>query len=706
MGLTRSSTGFSAKREDITLETCKNQEVIALAGNPNVGKSTVFNLLTGLHQHTGNWTGKTVASAAGSFYHKGKERTLIDIPGTYSLYPNSPEEEVAGDFICFGNHRGVAVVCDATCLERNLNLLLQIIETGKNVTVVVNLLDEARRKGIRIDLPLLSQRLGVTVIGSVARRRREAERLKEALSKSLERPRRGIGCKYPDSIEKALEPILNTLDGKDVKGLDARWVALRILEGDSRILERINRFLGRDIMGDEDIRKALRDALGILAINNIPAHKIGVILSGSIVAYCEKIASEVTTLTGHISRSDLKADRILTSRLLGFPVMLGLLGVVFWITVSGANYLSQGLAFLFGLIEKGLLWLLEAVNLPQEGIEFIIEGLFRVPSTVVSVMLPPMAVFFPLFTLLEDAGYLPRIAFNLDRPFKKCGSCGKQALTMCMGLGCNAAGVVGCRIIGSERERTAAVLTNSLIPCNGRFPTIITLIALFLGATPLSGLLKALLLTAAVLLGVAMTFISTKLLSLTLLKGASSSYLLELPPYRRPDFGRIALRSVFDRTLFVLGRSVSVALPAGLVLWLLTNLKVGNSSLLTSFGRILEPIGHLLGLDGIILMAFILGFPANEIVLPIAAMGYMGADHLCELSASSVSHILISNGWTPLTCICAVIFCLFHWPCSTTLLTVYKETKSLKWTLTALLLPSSIGLLLCGAVAFIYRLIL
>jgi ferrous iron transport protein B len=309
--------------------------------------------------------------------------------------------------------------------------------------------------------------------------------------------------------------------------------------------------------------------------------------------------------------------------------------------------------------------------------------------------------------LLEDSGYLPRIAFNLDYPFKKCNACGKQALTMCMGFGCNAVGVTGCRIIDSKRERLLAILTNNLVPCNGRFPTIIALITMFLciGTGVTQSLFSALVLTAVILLGIITTFLITKLLSKTVLKGVPSSYTLELPPYRKPQFLKVIIRSSLDRTIFVLGRSIAVAAPAGLLIWIMANLNINGASLLYHCANFLDPFAQLLGLDGIILLSFILGSPANEIVMPIAIMGYMGDGALTELSGlTAMKEILISNGWTITTAISVILFSLLHWPCATTILTIKKETGSIKWTAISILLPTLLSIITCLIFNFIMNL--
>lgn len=385
--------------------------------------------------------------------------------------------------------------------------------------------------------------------------------------------------------------------------------------------------------------------------------------------------------------------------------MLGILGIIFWITIVGANYpsqlLSNGLFYLGDKLEA----LLGSLNCNPTVTDMAVNGIYRVLAWVVSVMLPPMAIFFPLFTLLEDLGYLPRAAFNLDKHFRRANACGKQALTMCMGFGCNAAGVTGCRIIDSPRERLIAILTNNFVPCNGRFPSLITIITMFFTAS-VTGIGKsfssAIILLGVIVLGVAATLLASWLLSITVLKGVPSSFTLELPPYRRPQIGKVIIRSIFDRTIFVLGRACLVAAPAGLLIWILANASVGDITILSKLAGFLEVPGKFLGMDGTILLAFILGFPANEIVVPIIMMSYMSAGMLTEAESPEIlKALLVDNGWTWVTAICTMIFILFHFPCSTTCLTIKKETGSLKWTAAAILLPTAFGIVICSVISHV-----
>ncbi len=677
--------------------------VIALAGNPNVGKSTVFNRLTGMRQHTGNWPGKTVATAWGRFVWREQPYLLVDLPGTYSLLAHSAEEEAARDFLCFGQADACVVVCDATCLERSLNLVLQIRELIPKVVVCLNLMDEARRKGILIHREKLEQELGVPVVPVTARSGQGIEELLDtvdAVCKTEQEDLRPV--EYPQAVERAAAVVEPVLQEKGIRA--SRWAALRILEGDESLCRSIREQWG---VGGIPLERSLvlaRRELekGGIRMEELPDRMVSAIAESSRHIWEKSVEGK------GLSQRDRKLDKILTGKWTGIPVMLLLLAVVFWITIEGANipsqWLSQGLFWLGDQMDAGLLGLGAPIWLR----EVLVMGIWRVLAWVVSVMLPPMAIFFPLFTLLEDLGYLPRIAFTLDHCFQKAKACGKQALTMCMGFGCNAAGVTGCRIIDSPRERLIAMLTNNFVPCNGRFPTLIALITLFFVGTS-GGLgesvLSALFLTGVILLGILMTFWVSRLLSATVLKGQPSSFTLELPPYRRPQIGQVLVRSVLDRTLFVLGRAVTVAAPAGLVIWLMANLTINGQTLLAICAGFLDPFGRLLGMDGVILLAFILGFPANEIVIPIVIMAYMAQGQIMELELPALGQLFRENGWTWVTALCTILFSLMHWPCSTTCLTIHKESGSWKWTALAAVIPTACGVVVCFAVASLARML-
>ena len=689
----------------------KNQFSVALAGNPNVGKSTLFNSLTGSSQHTGNWAGVTVSCFKGSCSSKKYNYVFADLPGTYSLMAHSAEEALARDGICFGNCDAAVVICDSTCLERNLNLVLQILETGIPAMVCVNFMDEAAKKNIRVDLPALSRELSAPVAGTTARKKRSLEHFLDRLDETVDHPdTEPFHISYDTAVEQAISMLLPFTEPLSSR-LSPRWLALRLLENDPGLLRSLNTFLGRDLSEDDALCQAVRQARSHLDQAGIFEDDLKDRIVSGIVNTAESIASRTVSLPEKpYGKRDAFWDRILTGRLAGYPAMIGLLALIFWLTITGANYPSALLSSLFFSFQEKLTAAFMAVNAPQWLHGILVLGVYRVLAWVISVMLPPMAIFFPLFTLLEDFGYLPRIAYNLDRPFQCCKACGKQALTMAMGFGCNAAGVTGCRIIDSPRERLIAILTNSFVPCNGRLPALVTLITLFFtgasSAGPISSLRPALILTFFILTGVAATFFVSHLLSATVLKGMPSSFTLELPPYRRPQIGRVIWRSILDRTLFILGRAAAVAAPAGLVIWILANVSIGDISLLARFSGYLDPIGRLMGMDGVILMAFILGLPANEIVIPIIIMAYTSQGTLIEPGNLSDLHmLLISQGWTWVTALCTMVFFLFHWPCSTTLMTIKKETGSLKWTCLAVLLPTACGVILCMAITAFSRLL-
>lgn len=632
------------------------RKTVALAGNPNVGKSTVFNGLTGMRQHTGNWPGKTVTSARGTCRTKENEIQLVDIPGTYSLIAKSKEEEVARDYLLSGEPQAAIVVCDATCLERNLNLAIQIMEICPKVILCVNLMDEAKKRGISIDLPLISERLGIPVVGITARRKSTLNVLTDAVDTVLdEDPKETLKRKNTENL-----------------GFDER----------------------REILEDGGLSEQEKEDRIVT----------------SLVTAAERVCRGAVKAKSRQDSRDRKLDRIFTGKIWGYPVMIIMLALILWITIVGANYPSELLADGFAKLQIKLTALFAAAGAPVWLHDMLVLGVYRVLSWVVSVMLPPMAIFFPLFTILEDAGYLPRIAYNMDKTFKRCGACGKQALTTCMGFGCNAVGVMGCRIIDSPRERLLAILTNNFVPCNGRFSALIAIITMFFAADvgAADGLgqsaAAAAILTLLIAGGIAAALVVTWLLSKTFLKGMPSSFTLELPPYRCPQFGKVIVRSIFDRTIFVLARAIAAAAPAGLIVWILANTVIGDMSILNRMVDFMDPAGRLMGMDGAILTAFILGLPANEIVIPITIMIYTAQGSLADLgSLAEMQSLFAANGWTWVTALCTMIFYLLHWPCATTLLTIRKETGSTKWTLMASLIPTVLGFAVCSIISLILK---
>lgn len=666
---------------------------VALAGNPNVGKSTVFNALTGLHQHTGNWPGKTVAGARGRYTAAGRTFLVIDTPGTYSLSPRSAEEAVTRDHLCFGQSDLTVIVLDATALERNLPLALQILARTPRAVICLNLMDEARKKKIVLDADELSLQLGVPVVPTAARSGEGLAALKRTIAAVADNtlPCHTVCRRLDNKTEDALLALEQHLAARPLHGLPPRWLALCLVQNDRDLHRRLCRHLAYDPLQDPDVRRLL---------SPLHAAKTASRLAKQTVQEAARIAHLCTrTQDPSAAAQDRRIDRILTAKRTGIPLLLLLLGFVFWLTVVGANAVSDVLSAALFSLERPLEDLLGLLHAPPWVCEALVYGTWRTLAWVVAVMLPPMAIFFPLFTLLEDVGLLPRIAFCCDGAFRRVGAHGKQALTMCMGFGCNACGVIGCRIIDSPRERLLAILTNNFVPCNGRFPALIALLSLFFAAR-MSGLLRsvttALLLLGLLLLSILLTLLVCRLLSATVLRGEPSAFVLELPPYRKPRIGQVLVRSMLDRTLFVLGRAAAVAAPAGLLLWALCALRIGDASLLSHLTAALDPVGRFFGMDGVILAAFLLGLPANETVLPLMMMAYLGESRLTAITGlHTLGNIFTQNGWTTETALCVLLFFLFHFPCATTLKTIRHETGSVTKTLLAAALPTAVGLLLC-----------
>ena len=694
MGLTYKNCKIKSLQDSFNIKQKENSYIVALAGNPNTGKSTVFNYLTGLKQHTGNWPGKTIATARGEFTYNNINYNLIDLPGTYSLFALSQEEVVARDFICFGDVDAVIVVCDATCLERNLNLLFQVLELTSKVVLCVNLIDEAEKKSIKINKEKMEQLLGIPVVLTSARNKIGMDELQNALEKVVlqEKVDNKNYVVYNDEIESLVESFKDDLENTFPQ-INSRWLGLRIIDGDESLFSSLSSYIEGDF---EDTLEYIKHQLP----QNLDKKRIRDEISKLNYDYASSLFENVVSQKNDKEDIDDKIDSIITSKYFAIPTMLVMLAIILWITISGSNYPSEVLSNLLFSIEPGMYSFLSSLNVPKWFCDMMVYGLYKTFAWVVSVMLPPMAIFFPLFTFLEDLGYLPRVAFNLDHLFKKCKTHGKQCLTMCMGFGCNACGVIGCRIIDSPRERLIAILTNTFVPCNGRFPTLIAISTIFftsaINNTFFSSISTAIFVTLIVLIGIGITLLVSYLLSKTLIKGESSTFTLELPPYRVPQIGRIIYTSLIDRTLFVLGRAVIVAIPAGIITWILANTYIGDMTILNHIALFLDPIGKFIGLDGFILLAFILGMPANEIVIPILIMSYMATGSMTDYtSLQELGNLLTDHGWTYLTALNLMLFSLLHWPCTTTLLTIKKETKSIKWTALGFLIPTAIAFFIC-----------
>ncbi|HDS07685.1 MAG TPA: ferrous iron transport protein B [Bacteroides sp.] len=683
---------------------------VALAGNPNTGKSTLFNLFTGLRQHTGNWPGKTVTRAEGSFRIDGIRFNLLDLPGTYSLLSRSKDEEIARNYLIFNNPDLVLVMADSTAIERNLHLAVQILQITPKVILVCNLSDEAKRKGIDVRTSILESHLGIPVVDISASRKQGIERLKRSMVRMVTDPNPpgSVAVEYPEPLKKEMDILGGELKKLFPSQPAIEWIVLRLMEGDPSVIHTLESMItdadrnGHQESGDlKSLRKLVLKA-------QLARDKMGLSLHDELSVQIHRKATEIAgKAVIHRDRekktTEEKIDRIVTSPIWGIPIMLLLLFLIFFITISGANYPSGLLARGLFRIEDAWAGLFDQWQVPWWITGFLVHGVYKGMAWVVSVMLPPMAIFFPLFTILEDLGYLPRVAFNLDRLFRWSGAHGKQALTMGMGFGCNAAGIISTRIIDSPKERMIAIVTNNFVPCNGRWPLLILVASVFVGSLVSPALATVVSVSAVVgvtLVGIGVTFLVNKLLSTTLLKKEPSSFILELPPYRKPQIVRILYRSLIDRTIFVLGRAVMMAAPAGGLIWILGNVEVGDQSLMQWAAGSLDGFAALLGLDGMILLAYIIAIPANEIVIPTILMGYLATGQMVEMdNAVRMGQLLQENGWTIVTAVCIMLFSVLHYPCGTTTLTIWKETGSRKWTLLSNLIPLGIALILCFLVA-------
>lgn len=666
-----------------------DKKIILLSGSPNVGKSSIFNILTGMHQHTGNWSGKTVQTSEG-LCKKNKQYKFIDLPGTYSLMHLSDEELVARDAIAFTNCYKNIIVSDACSLERNLNLIFQILEVNKNTILCLNQCDLAKKKNINIDVKKLKELLGIEVVLCSAKNKIGIDELVN----SIESNKLSTFELNYSSLEDDILELSSMLDDFGLN-INTRFVSLRLLEGDKSIVKSIKDRFDVNILNDK-INAFLRNQN---FDNNMD--KICFELNRK----ASEIYKSVVSINKKHKDYTLLFDKLITKKRFGIPFSCLMLSLIFYITIVLANYPSSLLSSMFNFFGDKLLYLCENLNIPMFIYDPLINGIYKTLTWVISVMLPPMAIFFPLFALGEESGILPRIAFNFDRVFKKCCAHGKQALTMAMGFGCNACAIIGARIIDSPRDKLIAILTNNFIPCNGRFPLLIAIITMFFVGSSASGFTSAFLLTLLIVLSIIVSLLISKLLSLTILKGVPSHFTLELPTYKKPKVASVIVRSIFDKTLFVLARAIKVAMPAGLLIWLLANISIGGSSILNHVSNFLDPFAKLLGLDGIILFAFLLALPANEIVLPIIIMGYLSTGQMMEMSdLTSLKELLVNNGWTFMTALSVCLFSLMHFPCATSLLTIKKEVGT-KWMIYAFLIPTITGMLFLFIINSIYTLL-
>ena len=664
--------------------------VVAMAGNPNVGKSVIFNALTGSRQHVGNWPGKTVERAEGVFQHQGREIRLVDLPGTYSLAAQSPEEMIARDYIVSGEPDVVVSIVDATCLERNLNLVLQILELTDKVVVVLNLMDEVRRQGWEIDVEALEEVLGVPVVPTVAIEGEGLPELVEAIAQVAEGRRKT----YPVSVDYGLsvEGYTQTLqEDLSYMGIEerSRWVALKLLEDDPEIVEAFKQ--GKLAVLGLAAPSALPEALQALLRRAVRLREgIRPDAKVEIIRRRYEFAHDVVHRVAHRLRPEEESltdriDHIVTHKVWSWPIMLAVFLAIFWITINGAEIAGGWLEAFFSWVIRAVRTWLMSVQAPWWVSGALVDGFIVGIGTVITVMLPPMIILFTAFALLEDLGLLPRVAFNLDRPMQVLGSQGKQTLTWGMSFGCNVTGVMASRIIENKKVQLVSILTSPLIICSGGYGAGIALVIALFGDRALPVMLSL------VLLSLGAASLATLILNKTLFRGEPGGFVLEMPPYRKPKWGQVAWRALVDRVAHTMWRAVEFAGPASLLIWLLGNLPPGVPFEQTAVGwmvRTLAPLGRPFGLTGEMLTALLFTLPAKEIVVPALAMTYGLQTTLVE--SEGVLNYL-PQAWTPLSSYTFMVFFMLYLPCLVTVWATWKETRSLKWTMMGLLVPLTIA---------------
>jgi len=660
---------------------------VALGGNPNIGKSTLFNLLTGRNQHVGNWPGKTVEKVEGRLRYNGKIIKVVDLPGTYSLNAGSLEEVIARDFLVQGKPDVVLAMADATNLERNLYLVLQLMELTPRLVLAVNMMDVARREGLRINLNKLSAALGIPVVSISAATGQGIDGLLKtviAVGEGTITPAPRVD--YGKEIESCLQKISAALAGAAARW-PRRWTALKLLENNPAVAAELKAAGHVEALQQA---AACREFIGPCVQRKVIAALYG---------FAHRVAAEAVTGRSNGRRSlTERLDGIVLHRLAAFPIILVMLGTIFAITLFGAAPLSARLAAIFAWLADQTREILVCLHAPWWLTGAVVDGLIVGMGAVISVMLPTMTIFFVIFALLEDAGFVPRLAFIMDRPLKAVGSQGKHCVSCLLAFGCSIPAVSSTRIMTGS-HRLLAMLTSPLLPCNGRLGVMLAVTGAFFGMrAPLAMVGLLAIAAAAVMAG-------TFLLHAIFFRADNPGFVLELPPYRLPRLRPVIFRTLREKVWHVLTRAALLAAPMTVVIWVLSNFPAGPAPSITArLADLLKPAGLFFGLDGKTLVAALYALPAKEVVLGALAITN-GLTSSLEGSAALESHLLA--GWSGLQAFTFLVFFMLYLPCAYTAVVIYKESKSLKWTAVGLLLPLvmalaitwavyHVGLLFCG----------